>query len=125
MLPLPARHPMPLLVICELSRTGSRGCMMLGMHPWTGLSDDVRRGVRVAAVDGFLLDVPDTPVNRAEFGGPVSRGQPAVFPQARVVTLTETGTHSSVDARVGGYCAGEQELAVAMARSAAGMLVIM
>ena len=42
-----------------------------------------------------------------------------------MVTLTETGTHSPVDARVGGYCAGEQELAVAMARSAAGMLVIM
>ncbi len=42
-----------------------------------------------------------------------------------MVTLTETGTHSSVDARVGGYRAGEQELAVAMAGSAAGMLVIM
>jgi Transposase DDE domain len=81
--------------------------------------------MRVAAVDGFLLDVPDTPANRAAFGGPVSRGQPAGFPQARVVTLTETGTHSPVDARVGGYCAGEQELAVAMAGSAAGMLVIM
>src|SRR5689334_24811963 len=82
--------------------------------------------MRVAAVDGFLLDVPDTPANRAAFGGPVAaRGQPSGFPQARVVTLTETGTHSSVDARVGGYCAGEQELAVAMAGSAAGMLVIM
>ena len=41
------------------------------------------------------------------------------------MTLTETGTHSSIDARVGGYCSGEQELAVAMAGSAAGMLVIM
>ena len=90
-----------------------------------GLDGAFWRGMRVAAVDGFLLDVPDTPVNRAAFGGPVSRGQPAGFPQARVVTLTETGTHSSVDARVGGYCAGEQELAVAMAGSAAGMLVIM
>jgi Insertion element 4 transposase N-terminal/Transposase DDE domain len=90
-----------------------------------GLDGAFWRGMRVAAVDGFLLDVPDTEVNRAAFGGPVSRGQPAGFPQARVVTLTETGTHSSVDARVGGYCAGEQELAVAMAPSAAGMLVIM
>jgi hypothetical protein len=90
-----------------------------------GLDGAFWRGMRVAAVDGFLLDVPDTPANRAAFGGPVSRGQPAGFPQARVVTLTETGTHSPVDARVGGYCAGEQELAVAMAPSAAGMLVIM
>src|SRR5947209_4892708 len=91
-----------------------------------GLAGAFWRGMRVAAVDGFLLDVPDTPVNRAVFGGPVAAGgQPSGFPQARVVTLTETGTHSSVDARVGGYCAGEQELAVAMAGSAAGMLVIM
>jgi hypothetical protein len=90
-----------------------------------GLAGAFWRGMRVAAVDGFLLDVPDTPANRAAFGGPVSRGKPAGFPQARVVTLTETGTHSSVDARVGGYCSGEQELAVAMAGSAAGMLVIM
>jgi hypothetical protein len=90
-----------------------------------GLGGAFWRGMRVAAVDGFLLGVPDTAANRAAFGGPVSGGQPAGFPQARVVTLTETGTHSSVDARVGGYCAGEQELAVAMAGSAAGMLVIM
>jgi hypothetical protein len=77
-------------------------------------------------VDGFVLDVPDTQVNRAAFGGPVdAKGQPAGFPQARVVTLTETGTHASVDARVGGFRGGEPELAVAMAGSAAGMLVIM
>src|SRR5713226_7252648 len=39
------------------------------------------RGMRVAAVDGFVLDVPDTPVNRAAFGGPAgAKGQPAGFP---------------------------------------------
>ena len=43
----------------------------------------------------------------------------------RVVTLTETGTHASIDARVGGYNNGERDPAVAMAASAAGMLVIM
>ena len=42
-----------------------------------------------------------------------------------MVTLTETGTHSSIDARVGAYGGGEPELAIAMAGSAAGMLVIM
>ena len=42
-----------------------------------------------------------------------------------MVTLTETGTHSSIDARVGGFGGGEPELAIAMAASAAGMLVIM
>jgi hypothetical protein len=84
------------------------------------------RGMRVAAVDGFVLDVPDTLANRAAFGGPVdAKDQPAGFPQARVVTLTETGTHSSIDASVGGFRGGEPELAIAMAGSAAGMLVIM
>ena len=41
------------------------------------------------------------------------------------MTLTETGTHSSIDASVGGFRGGEPELAIAMAGSAAGMLVIM
>src|SRR5947207_15676833 len=82
--------------------------------------------MRVAAVDGFVRDVPDTPASRAAFGGPAdAKGQPAGFPQARVVTLTETGTHSSIDASVGGFGGGEPELAIAMAASAAAMLVIM
>ena len=42
-----------------------------------------------------------------------------------MVTLTETGTHSSIDASVGEFRTGEPELAIAMAGSAAGMLVIM
>jgi hypothetical protein len=38
--------------------------------------------MRVAAVDGFVLDVPDTPANRTAFGGPVdAKGQPAGFPR--------------------------------------------
>src|SRR5437660_11375870 len=36
-----------------------------------GLDGAFYRGMRVAAVDGFVLDVPDTPANRAAFGGPV------------------------------------------------------
>ncbi len=91
-----------------------------------GLDGAFWRGMRVAAVDGFVLDVPDTPANRAAFGGPSdAKGQPAGFPQARVVTLTETGTHSSIDASVGGFRGGEPDLAIAMAGRAAGMLVIM
>ena len=37
-----------------------------------------------------------------------AKGQSAGFPQARVVTLTETGTHSSIDASVGGFRAGSR-----------------
>jgi Insertion element 4 transposase N-terminal/Transposase DDE domain len=91
-----------------------------------GLSGSFYRGLRLAAVDGFVLDARDTAVNRAVFGGPLdAKGQPAGFPQARVVTLTETGTHASIDAAVGAFSGGEPELAIAMANSAAGMLVIM
>ncbi|MCX4400042.1 IS4 family transposase (plasmid) [Streptomyces sp. NBC_00053] len=90
-----------------------------------GLKSAFYRGMRLAAVDGFVLDVPDTTANRAAFGGPVKNGQPAGFPQARVVTLTECGTHAQTDAAVGGFNGGEPELAIKMADSAAGMLVIM
>ncbi len=83
------------------------------------------RGMRLAAVDGFVLDAPDTPANRAAFGGPVKNSQPAGFPQVRVVTLTECGTHAQIDAAVGGFNGGERELAIALAPSAARMLVIM
>lgn len=84
------------------------------------------RGMRLAAVDGFVLDVPDSEANREFFGGPTdARKAEAGFPQVRVVTLTETGTHASIDARIGGFNGGERELAVQMAGSAAGMLVIM
>ena len=67
-----------------------------------GLDGAFWRGMRVAAVDGFVLDVPDTPANRAAFGGPSdANGRPAGFPQARVVTLTETGD-AFLDRRQGG-----------------------
>ena len=46
-----------------------------------GLDGAFWRGMRVAAVDGFVLDVPDTPANRAAFGGPAdAKGQPGGSP---------------------------------------------
>ena len=91
-----------------------------------GLDGSFYRGMRIAAVDGFVLDAPDTAANRQELGGPSdAHGHPAGYPQVRVVTLTETGTHAQVDAAVGGSRDGEPELAIKMAGSAAGMLVIM
>lgn len=83
------------------------------------------RGMRLAAVDGCVLDAPDTSANRAAFGGPVKNGQDAGFPQVRLVTLTECGTHAQIDAAVGGFNGGERDLAIKLAGSANGMLVIM
>ena len=39
--------------------------------------------------------------------------------------MTETGTHAGIDAKVGTFDGGEPEVAIALADSAAGMLVIM
>ena len=91
-----------------------------------GLEGSFYRGMRLAAVDGFVLDAPETEANRRRLGGPKdARGKVAGFPQVRVVTLTETGTHGHLDAAVDGVCCGEPELAIRLAPSAAGMLVIM
>jgi Insertion element 4 transposase N-terminal len=48
---------MPLLVDCELSfRDRAAVGMMPGMHPWIGLSDDVRLGVLTEWVTADLVD---------------------------------------------------------------------
>ncbi len=71
-----------------------------------GLEGSFYRGMRLAAVDGFVLDAPETEENQRRLGGPKNaRGQVAGFPQVRVVTLTETGTHAQIDpAASGGAC---------------------
>jgi len=51
------------------------------------------RGMRTMALDGFVVDVPDTPANDRAFGRPGSGRAPAAFPQARVLALCETGSH--------------------------------
>jgi hypothetical protein len=51
------------------------------------------RGMRTMALDGFVVDGPDTPANVRAFGPPGSGRAPAAFPQARVLALCETGSH--------------------------------
>jgi hypothetical protein len=51
------------------------------------------RGMRTMALDGFVLDLPDTPANERAFGRPGSGRAPGAFPQARVLSLCETGSH--------------------------------
>lgn len=56
-------------------------------------------GLRVMAVDGTVLDVPDSKANARVFGYPASRrGTRAAFPKVRLVLLIEAGTHLIVDA---------------------------
>jgi hypothetical protein len=50
-------------------------------------------GMRLMALDGFVVDVPDTPANEQAFGRPQSGRASGAFPQVRVLSLCEIGTH--------------------------------
>lgn len=83
-------------------------------------------GLRVMAVDGTVLDVPDTPANAKVFGYPGSRhGTRAAFPKIRLVLLIEAGTHLIVDALMCPYRNGERVRAKKLLRSVTqGMLLM-
>jgi hypothetical protein len=51
------------------------------------------RGLRLMALDSFVVNVADTPANDRAFGRPGSGRSPAAFPQVRVLSLCEVGTH--------------------------------
>ncbi|MGB8386044.1 MAG: IS4 family transposase [Dermatophilaceae bacterium] len=69
-------------------------------------------GRRVVAIDGVVLDVPDTAENAAEFGysgkEDVNR---SAFPQVRMATLSEVGTHATIGAAMGPVRTDERTLA--------------
>jgi hypothetical protein len=49
--------------------------------------------MRLMALDSFVVNVADTPENERAFGRPKSGRAPGAFPQARVLSLCEVGTH--------------------------------
>jgi hypothetical protein len=51
------------------------------------------RGMRLMALDSFVVDVPDSAANARVFDRPGSSRAPGAFPQVRVLSLCETGTH--------------------------------
>lgn len=83
-------------IATPIAQAGARGAWF---HSW-----------RVMAIDGVVIDVPDTPENNAEFqhasGG---KGQGA-FPVVRVVGLGECGTHAIVAASIGSWGTSEHTL---------------
>lgn len=60
-------------------------------------------GLRLMAIDGSNLEVPDEPSNIAAFGYPGSRTGSAGYPQAKAVILVECATHAIVGANIGAY----------------------
>lgn len=65
-------------------------------------------GLLVVAVDGTVLDVPDSEANARVFGLPGTRpGSRAAFPKVRLVLVIEAGTHLILDALMCPYRMGE------------------
>jgi hypothetical protein len=71
------------------------------------------RNWRLMALDGVMIDMPDTPQNRAVFHKP-DGGTRRPFPQSRTVGLTEAGTHAVIAVTIGTIRTGERELAQAL-----------
>jgi hypothetical protein len=69
------------------------------------------RSWRLLAIDGFEVDLPDSKENAAEFGYAGSGENRSAFPKARVVALSECGTHAFLAAEIGSYDTGEKTLA--------------
>ncbi|MFI6888830.1 IS4 family transposase [Streptosporangium canum] len=69
---------------------------------------------RLMAIDGFTLDLPDTVANLAEFPNDSAGGYETVYPQARVVAMSECASHAIVAAEVSGCWDSEQTLAYSL-----------
>jgi hypothetical protein len=84
-------------------------------------------GLRLMAIDGSTLDLPDTPQNARVFGRPAtSRGLGVgAFPQLRLVWLVEAGTRVRCDVVLRPCCRGEAPAARQLVRSLGpGMLLL-
>lgn len=75
------------------------------------------RAYRLVAVDGFVLDVPDTQSNVEAFAKPSDDERQCSYPQVRVVGLGECGSHAIVDAAFASCRTGEQTLLPKLFRS--------
>jgi len=69
------------------------------------------RGLRIMALDGTCIDVPDEAANADHFGYAGSPRGASAFPQIRVLALVECGTHAIVGAEHGPFRRSEQKMA--------------
>jgi Insertion element 4 transposase N-terminal len=78
-------------------------------------------GMMVCAADGMLVNLPDTPENRAMFGSTGTADDSSPFPQLRVVALTGRAGRVMIGAILGSCRAGEQTLLKRLARRRPGL----
>ncbi len=82
-------------------------------------------GLRLMALDGTTLDMPDTPANVRAFGRQPSPRGTSAWPRVQVVALSECGTHAICDAGVWRWDADERAAGRRLLRSVRrGMLVL-
>jgi hypothetical protein len=90
-------------------------------------------GLRLMAIDGTTLALPDTPTNVRIFGKPATRrGEDGpftttlgAFPLVRIVMLIESGTHVLCDAVVRPYFRGEAPAARQLLRSVGPAMLVL
>jgi len=83
-------------------------------------------GLRIIAIDGTCLDIPDSDENARVFSRPGSRpGTRTAFPKARLVILVEAGTHLIFDALICPYKIGERVRALRLLRSVTQEMLLM
>ena len=73
-------------------------------------------GMTVLAADGMLVNLADTPANRAMFGSTGTADDSSPFPQLRVVALAARAGRAMLGAILGSSRAGEQTLLKRLAR---------
>ncbi len=121
-LALPGRRgptPAPSAVVQARARLGDEPMRWLFercSEKWAheGAREHAWRGLAVYGVDGTTVRVPDSPENRAHFGGQRGRSGDSGYPLARVVTLMALRTHQLAAMRFGPYTAGETTYATAL-----------
>jgi hypothetical protein len=107
----------PLRALFDLLRGPASGIRTAGVW-WCGLL--------VTAIDGTVLDVPDSPGNTAYLRKNRSQHGTAGYPQIRLVALVACGTRAVIDAVFGPKSSGETTQALRLLRSLhAGMIVLL
>lgn len=81
-----------------------------------GVLGAYHRGLLLVALDGSVLEAPDTPANRKVLGCACNQHGVGAFPQLRLAALCEVGTHTITDVEMGPYGRSEQALSLRLLR---------
>ncbi|WP_183321685.1 IS4 family transposase [Flexivirga oryzae] len=113
----------------------SQAFRRIGVRPLAELFDLVRgpaagsprwRGLRVCAIDGTSMFVPDTTANAVAFGRQTGRpGAPGGYPMLRLLTIVACGSRTIIDAAFGSYRIGETSYAPHLLDSLAPGMVLL